>query len=147
MVLFAFRSRDEKHETSSEASFADVSSVESEGQTRRKGGKMPRRASSKQFRSSYKSFQFEDGSSSSDEEETHKPKGKVTKRKPSKERLGTGVRFQTEEPGTNDNEIKPTSGTPKPGESLEREFTKGSLYSGHTAGSTVSIPLADDSKL
>ncbi|XP_031571517.1 transmembrane protein 232-like [Actinia tenebrosa] len=142
----SLRSRDEKHESSSEASFADVSSIESEGQTRRKGGKMPRRASSKQFRSSYKSFQFENGSSSSEEEETRKPKEKVTKRNSSKERLGTGVRFQTEEPGTSDTEVKPHSGTPKPGEPLERELTKGSLYSGQTAGSTVTIPLVDDDK-
>ncbi|KAK3706225.1 hypothetical protein QZH41_010289, partial [Actinostola sp. cb2023] len=148
----SLRSRDDEHETSSEASFADVSSVESDYITRRKSSKM--RMSSK-HRTSYKGRHSEDQSSSSDEDEPPKakalPKDDVINRSDvikrgssSKERLGTGVRFQTDEPTTDEGGIGEESWSHIQQAALEREYTKGSLYSGQTIGSTVTIPLPDE---
>lgn len=61
-----------------------------------------------------------------------------------RERQGTGVRFQTEQVD-DDRQLADESWSHIQG-NLEREQTKGSLLSGHTLGSTVTIPLPEEGK-
>jgi len=143
-------SRDSLSDTSSEASFADVSSVES-GRRGRSGHVNARSDSnvSKTYKKTRRTDARKAESSSESEDETEKPpKSQIKKSKQtdgSKEtaasaraRGGTAVRFNIQEP-----EVSTTEGG-VPGARVERSFTKDSLYSVPTQGSSVTLPLADE---
>ena len=137
----------------SEASFADVSSVES-GRRGRSGHVNARSDSnvSKTYKKTRRIDNRKAESSSESDDETKKPqKSQIKKSKPidsSKEtvssarpRGGTAVRFNVQEP-----EVSTTDGR-VPAAHVERSFTKDSLYSIPTQGSSVTIPLADEGEV
>ena len=147
-------SHDSLSDTSSEASFADVSSVES-GRRGRSGHVNGRSASnmSKTYKKTRRTDARKSESSSESEGEMEKPqKSQIKNSKqtdiPKKEtdgsarvRGGTAVRFNVQE-----QEISNTEGG-DPTTRMERSFTKDSLYSVPTQGSSVTLPLEDEGKL
>ena len=147
-------SRDSLSDSSSEASFADVSSVES-GRLGRSGHVNARSDSnvSKTFKKTRRTDARKAKSSSESEDETEKPqKFQVNKSKQTdimkkeidgsaRARGGTAVRFNVQEP-----EISTTEGG-VPAARMDRSFTKDSLYSVPTQGSSVTLPLADEGEV
>ena len=147
-------SRDSLSDTSSEASFADVSSVES---GRRGRSDHVNARSDSHMSKTYKKTRRTDGrkvqSSSESEGEIEKPqKSQKLKSKQTdilkketdgsaRARGGTAVRFNVQEP-----EVSNTEGG-VPAASMERSFTKDSLYSVPTQGSSVTLPLADEGEV
>ncbi|XP_032239278.2 transmembrane protein 232 isoform X3 [Nematostella vectensis] len=135
----SLRSNDQKSNASSDASLADVSSVESvRTGTRKKSSERLRKERRTQSNLSKNAPQgshtLGDESSSDDDEKERTVKPRSGKHSGS-------VRFQTAEqvntaPGT-------SSGSSFP-EGLERETTKGSLYSAQTRGSSVTVPDQGD---
>ena len=148
-------SRDSLSDTSSEASFADVSSVES-GRFGRSGHVNARSDSkvSKTFKKTRRTDARKAKSSSESEDETEKPENfHINKSKQTdimkkdtdgsaRVREGTGVRFNVQEPEMSTTE----SGVPT-ARIMERSFTKDSLYSVPTQGSSVTLPLGDEGKV
>ena len=143
-------SRNTASDASSEASFADVSSVES-GHRGRLDNVMERATSvSKTFKKTRKTAAKKDEMSSDSEDDAEKPAKSPTQSYrqsiPNKEtensvraRGGTAVRFNVQE----DAEVVNTeSGVPKA--QMERSLTKESLF---TQGSSVSIPLEEEGEL
>ena len=143
-------SRDSLSDTSSEASFADVSSVES-GRRGRSGHVNARSNSnmSKTYKKTRRTDARKAESSSESEGGTEEPKKCQIKNSKqtdgSKEtdgsaraRGGTAVRFNVQDP-----EVSTTEGG-VPAARMERSFTKDSLYSVPTQGSSVTLPLADE---
>lgn len=140
-------SRDSLSDTSSEASFADVSSVES-GRRGRSGHVNARSDSnmSKTYKKTRRTDVREAESSSESEGETEKPqKSQIKKSKETdgstRARGGTAVRFNVQEP-----EVSTTEGG-APTARMERSFTKDSVYSVPTQGSSVTLPLADEGEV
>ena len=147
-------SRDSLSDTSSEASFADVSSVES-GRHGRSGHVNIRSDSnvSKTFKKTRRADARKATSSSESEDETEKPpKFHVKKSKETdimkkeidgsaRARGGTAVRFNVQEP-----EMSTTEGG-VPAARMDRSITKDSLYSVPTQGSSVTLPLADEGEV
>ena len=147
-------SRDSLSDTSSEASFADVSSVES-GRHGRSGYVNMRSDSnvSKTFKKTRRADARKAKSSSESEDETEKPpKFQIKKSKETnimkkeidgsaRARGGTAVRFNVQEP-----EMSTTEGG-VPAARMDRSFTKDSLYSVPTQGSSVTLPLADEGEV
>ena len=143
-------SRNTASDASSEASFADVSSVES-GHCGRLDNVTERAASvSKTFKKTRKTAAKKDEMSSDSEDEAEKlaksPTQSSKKNIPNKEtenpvraRGGTAVRFNVQE----DAEVVNTEGG-VPKAQMERSLTKESLF---TQGSSVSIPLAEEGEL
>ena len=147
-------SRDTGSEVSSEASFADVSSVES-GCRGRSGHVKERSASSmsKTYKKTRRTAARKDELFSDSEDEIEKPSN--TEAKPLKQtdmvkkdveksvydRAGTGVRFNVQEPDV----VNAEGGVSRA--QMERSLTKDSLYSAHTRGSSVTIPLGEEGKL
>ncbi|KAJ7392689.1 hypothetical protein OS493_010340 [Desmophyllum pertusum] len=144
-------SRDDTLSDTSEASFADVSSVES-GRRGRSGHVNARMASnvSKTYKKTRKIDARKDESSSESEDEIEKPlKTQIKNSKQTdilkketdrsaRARGGTAVRFNVQDP-----EVSNTEGG-IPGARMERSFTKDSLYSVPTQGSSVTLPSADE---
>ena len=144
-------SHDSLSDTSSEASFADVSSVES-GRRRRSGHAKARSGSniSKTKKKTRRTEARKSESSSESETEIEKPqKTQIKDLKqtdiPKKEtdgsaraRGGTAVRFNVQESEVSNAK----SGVPAA--QMERSFTKDSLY---TQGSSVTLPLEDEGKI
>lgn len=147
-------SRDSLSDTSSEASFADVSSVES-GRLGGSGHVNARSDSnvSKTFKKTRRTDARKARSSSESEDETEKPqKFQINKSKQTdimkketdgsaRARGGTAVRFNVQEP-----EMSTTEGG-VPAARMERSFTKDSLYRVPTQGSSVTLPLADEGEV
>lgn len=147
-------SRNTPSDASSEASFADESSVES-GRYGRSDRVNERSSSnmSKTYKKTRSTGAKKGEISSDSEDETEKPQ--KSQIKPSKQadtakkdtessvrpRGGTGVRFNVQE----DPEVGTEGGVPKA--QLERSLTKDSLFSARTRGSSVTIPLADEGEL
>lgn len=132
------RSRNIGSDASSEASFADVSSVESGCH----GREVHATDMSKSFKKTRRTVARigETFSDSEDEkDEAHKMDDLTENTNgPVKERDGTGVRFNVEEPIVGNWE----GGVAKA--KMTRAGTKDSLYSGRTRASSVTIPLADE---
>ena len=147
-------SRDTGSDASSEASFADVSSVES-GRRGRSGDVNERSGSSvsKTYKKTRRTVARKDELSSDSEDEIEKPSKTETKplkqtdtvkkdvEKSVRGRAGTGVRFNVQEP----DDVNAEGGVPRA--QMERSLTKDSLNSAHTRGSSVTIPLGDEGKL
>ena len=146
-------SRDSLNDTSSEASFADVSSVES-GRRGRSGHVNARSDSnvSKTYKKTRRTDAKKTESSSESEGEIEKPQKSQIKKSKQTDRLketvasarahgGTAVRFNVQEP-----EVSTTEGR-VPAALMERSFTKDSLYSVPTQGSSVTLPLADEGEV
>lgn len=144
-------SQDSLSDTSSEASFADVSSVESG--RRGESGHVKVRSTSNVSKTKKKTRRTEarkSESSSESEGEIEKPqKTQIKESKqtdiPKKEtdgyaraRGGTAVRFNVQETEVSN------AGSGVPAARMERSFTKDSLY---TQGSSVTLPLGDEGKL
>lgn len=130
-------SRDTGSRASSEASFADVSSVES-GRRGRDGYEVASRTFKKTRKPVARGIEIY--SDSDDEiEKAHKTDALKKDTKGSvKPRIGTGVRFNVQEPV-----FMNTQGE-VPRAKIARSETKNSLNSGHTLASSVTIPLGDE---
>ena len=146
-------SRDTHSDASSEASFADVSSVES-GHRGRSSHANERSASnmSKTYKKTRRIAGRKGDISSDSEDEIRKPQKtqKASKQadimkkdfeSSARARGGTGVRFNVKD----SEDVHTESGIPKA--QVERSLTKDSLYSAHTQGSSVTIPLVDEGEL
>ena len=147
-------SRDSVSDTSSEASFADVSSVES-GRRGRSGHVNARSDSnvSKTYKKTRRADARKVENSSESESEIEKPqKSQKIKSKQTdilkKETDGsarargvTAVRFDVQDPVVSNTE----GGVPVA--PMERSFTKDSLYSVPTQGSSVTLPLVDEGEV
>ena len=130
-------SRDTGSRASSEASFADVSSVES-GRRGRDGYELASRTFKKTRKPVARGIEIY--SDSDDEiEKAHKTDALKKDTKGSvKPRSGTGVRFNVQEPVV----VNTQGEVPKA--KIARSETKNSLNSGHTLASSVTIPLGDE---
>ena len=147
-------SRDSVSDTSSEASFADVSSVES-GRRGRSGHVNARSDSnvSKTYKKTRRTDATKVENSSESESEIEKPqespkiKAKQTdilKKETNgsaRARGATAVRFDVQDPMVSNTE----GGVPAA--PIERSFTKDSLYSVPTQGSSVTLPLEDEGEV
>ena len=132
---------------SSEASFADISSLESDRQENSGHGRESS-TSTKMYRKTRKTTATKSDSSSESEDgsltdrikgtkPTDLPYKEVTKPPPQGYRDGTAVRFNVKQPEVT------TVGSAAVG-GMERALTKDSLCSGHTLGSSVTIPLVEE---
>lgn len=132
------RLRDTGSDGSSEANFADVSSVES-GCGGREGRATVTSNSVKKTRRTV-ARNGETFSDSEDEKDEAHKMDDFTENifGPLKERDGTGVRFNVEEPIVGNSEGAVSKAN------MTRAGTKDSLNSGHTRASSVTIPLADE---
>lgn len=148
-------SRDSVSDTSSEASFADVSSVES-GRHGRSGHVNARSDSnvSKTYKKTRRTDARKVENSSESEGEIEKPhksqkiKAKQTTDILKKETDGsarargaTAVRFDVQDPVVSNTDVG------VPAAPMERSFTKDSLYSVPTQGSSVTLSLVDEGKV
>ena len=152
-VAESIKSRDTLSDTS-EASFADVSSVESEHHER-SGHVNDRSASnlSKTYKKTRRTNAVKGESSSESDEEIEKSQKSQIKKSNqanilkkendgfARARGGTAVRFNVEEA-----EIS-NQGGGIPAARMERTLTKDSLYSAPTQGSSVTLQLEDEGKL
>lgn len=132
------RLRDTGSDASSEANFADVSSVES-GCGGREGRATVTSNSVKKTRRTVARNGETFSDSEDEKDEAHKMDDFTENNDgPLKERDGTGVRFNVEEPIVGNSEGAVSKAK------MTRAGTKDSLNSGHTRASSVTIPLADE---
>ena len=132
------RLRDTGSDASSEASFADVSSVESVYRGR-EGHATDKSNSFKKTRRTVARIGETFSDSEDEKDEAHKMDDLTENTDgPVKERDGTGVRFNVGEPIVGNSEGGVANAK------MTRAGTKDSLHSGHTRASSVTIPLADE---